>query len=245
MSAIKAPERILNGHTLFCPGCGHGIATRIISESIEELGLGDKAIVTLDVACGCLQMDTWKYDTVQTAHGRVVATAVGIKHVRPNNLSLAYFGDGAAYAIGLAETMYGAIRDDNVTVIVVNNNTYGMTGGQMSPTTIEGQVTTSSPYGRDIKKTGKPFDIVNAIGKMNIEYLARGELTTPGEIVKTKKYIKKALQNQMDNKGFSLVEILSPCPTNWGLSPINSVKKIREVVNKVYNTGEFVNRGGK
>ncbi len=244
MAAVKAPNRLLIAETTrFCPGCGHGIANRLLVEVLEEMGLINKAIITVDVACGCMQWKTWNVDTIMSAHGRDVAVAVGVKSVRPFNPSIVYVGDGAAYSIGLAETMHAALRNNNVTVVVVNNGVYGMTGGQMSPTTMEGQKTTSSPSGRNAKKTGKPFDIVDVMGKLNIAYLARGSMHNANEIRNCKKYLGKAIEKQMNNAGFSLVELLAPCPTNWNMSPVNSMKRIKEELCSYYDIGEFIDGG--
>jgi len=243
MADIKAPERIMKAETTWCPGCGHGIATRLFAETAEALGLGDRTIVTVDVACGCLQIDTWYYDTIMTAHGRVVATAVGTKYARPDCLCAAYLGDGAAYSIGIAETLYAALRNDNVTVIIVNNNVYGMTGGQLSPTSLAGQRTTTTPRGRKTEQYGQPFDVVKVMHELPIAYLARGALTTPREIDRCRKMMTKAIVNQMENKGFSLLELLSPCPTNWGVTPLQAKARIENEIVKVYPLGEFVEGG--
>lgn len=241
MAAMRVPERLLIAETTrFCPGCGHGIANRLLAEVLEEMGLIEKAIITVDVACGCMQWKTWNLDTIMSAHGRDVAVAIGVKAVRPSQLSLVYVGDGAAYSIGLAETMHAALRNSNVSVFVVNNGVYGMTGGQMSPTSMAGQKTTSSPLGRDIKKTGKPFDIVDVMGKLDIAYLARGALCDANEIRKSKKLIGKAIEKQVNNEGFSLVELLSPCPTNWNMTPVNAMKRIKNELCSYYGMGEFI-----
>ncbi|MBP1744695.1 MAG: 2-oxoglutarate oxidoreductase [Firmicutes bacterium] len=243
---IKAPESISFAETSFCPGCGHGIVARLIGEVAEEMGLTEKLLTTIDVACSSLNIDTWRFDTIMAAHGRPIPTATGIKKVRKENPVLAYIGDGAAYSIGISETMYGAIRNDNVMVIVVNNGVYGMTGGQMAPTTLEGQKTTSSKAGRDLSKTGNPFDIVKAIGQFDIAYLARGSVGNASDIRKTKKYIRKAFEKHMNNEGYCLVEILSPCPTNvnLGMTPVKCAERVDTVMADYYKTGEYVDKGG-
>jgi len=243
---IKAPESISFAETSFCPGCGHGIVARLIGEVAEEMGLTEKLLTTIDVACSSLNVDTWRFDTIMAAHGRPIPTATGIKMVRKENPVLAYMGDGAAYSIGISETMYGAIRNDNVMVIVVNNGVYGMTGGQMAPTSLKGQKTTSSRKGRDISKTGNPFDIVKAIGQFDIAYLARGSVANAADIRKTKKYIRKAFEKHMNNEGYCLVEILSPCPTNvnLGMTPVKCAERVDTVMADFYKTGEYVDKGG-
>lgn len=239
----KAPENLMTTPTSFCQGCGHGIIGRILYESVEELGLTEKVITVLDVACCSLFMYSSDYDYVGTAHGRVVPTACGVKRVRKDNLVVAYHGDGAAYSIGMAHTIWSAIRDENITCIVVNNQVFGMTGGQMAPTTLVNQKTTSSPYGRNAARDGKPFDIMKTLDHMDIAYLARGSVDKPANISKTKKFITTGIKNQMENKGFSLIEILSPCPTNWNMSPVDSLKRINDTVTSVFPIGEYKVRG--
>ncbi len=238
---VKAPAGITYTSSTFCPGCGHGLIVRLIAEVMEEMNLSDKLLVAIDVACCALAYESWRFDTVLSAHGRPVVTAIGIKKVRKKNPVLAYLGDGAAYSIGLAETMHAAIRNDNVVTIIANNTVYGMTGGQTAPTTLPGQRTTSSPHGRDPEKTGKPFRIEEALSGLDVAYLARGALTSPAEIQKTKKMVRKAFEKHMANEGFSLVEILSPCPTNLNLTPVKNMQRITEEVIPIFPLGEFKN----
>lgn len=243
MSVLKAPEYLLCGQAGFCPGCGHGIVSRLFSEVLDEMSLSEQAIIVMDVACCSLLMFATEYDNIGAAHGRPIITAAGTKLVRKNNPVLAYLGDGAAYAIGLSHTIWSAVRNDNITAIVVNNGVFGMTGGQMAPTTLAGQKTTSSPSGRDVAATGKPFDVMKVLGGLDLAYLARGSVDSVPNVVKTKKYIRKAIAKQMNNEGFSLVEILSPCPTTWGLSPLDAAERVRNVVSKEFPLGEYVERG--
>jgi 2-oxoglutarate ferredoxin oxidoreductase subunit beta len=240
---FKAPEAIAKRPTLFCQGCAQGLINRLIGEIMEELNTVDKLIVTTDVACGAMNVIVWDYDTIVGAHGRPMPTAVGVKKVRPECISLAHLGDGAAYNIGMAETMHSAIRDDNIIALVVNNGVFAMTGGQMSATTLPGQRTASTVKGRDCSVTGKPFQIEKAIGQMDIAYLARCSVDSVKEINKTKKILKKAFGKHIAGEGFCLVEILTPCPTNWGLSPLDSMKRLRDEVIPVFPLGEFVDRG--
>lgn len=240
---IKAPESISFTETSFCPGCGHGIASRLIGEVMEEMGLTEKLLTVVDVACSSLHIDSWRFDTIMAAHGRPVPTATGVKAVRKDHPVMAYLGDGAAYSIGIAETMHAAIRNDNIVTIVINNQVYGMTGGQMAPTSLEGQRTTTSTKGRDVSKTGKPFDVVDVLGNLDISYLARGSVSNAADIRRTKNYIKKAFEKHMNGEGFTLVEILSPCPTNLGMTPVDTNKRIDTVVKEQYNTGEYVDKG--
>lgn len=227
----------------FCPGCGHGIINRLVAEVLEEMGEDTRALCAVAVGCSSLMPDTFGVDIVQAQHGRAAAVAVGMKHCRPDHMVFSYQGDGDALAIGFSETVYSAVRNENVTVILVNNNNFGMTGGQMSPTTLENQKTTTSPKGRNVEKTGKPLDIMKMLQTLDVAYLARGTMTSNAEIVKTKKYLRKAFESQKGKKGYSMVEIMSPCPTNWGLSPLDSCKRINEVITKIYPLGEFCDGG--
>lgn len=240
---FKAPELLKHGNSSFCPGCGHGTVGRLVYENAIEMGYEESIITALDVACCSLFMYSSESDFVGTAHGRVLPTAVGIKKVRKDNLVIAYNGDGACYSIGMAHLMWSALRNDNITVIVVNNQVFGMTGGQMAPTTLEGQRTTSSPMGRDTSLSGEPFDVVKVLGELNIAYLARGSVDSPVNINKTKKYIKQGMENQMNKKGFSLIEVLSPCPTNWGMRPVAAIEHMRNTVLKAFVPGEYVKEG--
>ncbi len=241
---LKAPESISFAETSFCPGCGHGLVARLIGEVMEEMGLTEKLLTVVDVACASLNIDTWRFDTIMAAHGRPIATAIGVKKVRKDNPVLAYLGDGAAYSIGIAETMHGALRNDNVVTIVINNGVFGMTGGQMAPTTLEGQKTSTSVKGRDVLKTGEPFDVVKVMGNLDIAYLARGSVSNARDIRKTKKYIKKAFEKHMNNEGYCLIEILSPCPTNLGMTPVKCAERIDDIVSDYYKTGEYIDKGG-
>lgn len=240
---LKAPEFMMKGNTSFCPGCGHGIIGRNVFENVVEMGYEDKLITVVDVACCSLFMYSTDADFVGAAHGRVLPTAIGVKRTRKDNLVIAYHGDGAAYSIGMSHTIWSAIRNENITVIVVNNQVFGMTGGQMAPTTLEGQKTTSSPLGRDTSKSGSPLDITKMLNIYDIAYLARGSVDSPAEIRKTKKYIANGIRNQMEGKGFSLIEVLSPCPTNWNVSPLDAIEHISSTVKDIFPLGEFVKDG--
>ncbi|MBO5513433.1 MAG: 2-oxoglutarate oxidoreductase [Mogibacterium sp.] len=236
---LKAPERVTWTQSGFCPGCGHGIAFRLIAEVMEELGLSDKLLLTVDVACCSLAIECVKYDTIMCAHGRGVATAIGAKKVRPENPVCAYLGDGAAYSIGMAETIHTGLRNDNVVVITVNNSLYGMTGGQMAPTTLPGQKTTSSKYGKDPERFGMPFNIVDAYQGFKIGYLARGALCDVANINKAKSYIKKAFEKHMNGDGLCYVELLSACPTNLNMQPVKAMQRIKEEMVPYFPLGEF------
>lgn len=237
------PERVNIPHT-FCPGCGQGICTRIIGEITEELGISDKTVFTCDVACGEINANVWHYDTIVAAHGRPIDVAIGVKEGRKDVISVAHLGDGAAYNIGIGETMHAAMRDSNVLVLIFNNGVFGMTGGQMSACTLVGQKTASSPKGK-AASSGSPFNIEKAIGHMDIAYLARCAVYDVPSIRNTKKILKKAFEKHMNNEGFVCVEVLTPCPTNWNLSPVDAMERLSTTVLEQYPVGEFVDRGGK
>jgi 2-oxoglutarate ferredoxin oxidoreductase subunit beta len=237
----KRPSLLQLDHK-YCPGCGHGIVNRLVAEVLEEMDACGTAICAAAVGCTCLMVDIWGADIVQSQHGRAAAVAVGMKRCRPDNIVFSYQGDGDAIAIGLAETMWAAIRNENITVVHINNNNFGMTGGQMSPTTLDGQKTTTSPFGRNTAVTGAPLDIIKVLGTLNVAYLARGTVINNAEINKTKKYLKKAFEKQKNKAGYSMVEVLSPCPTNWKMTPLAACKRIDETVTKIYPLGEFAER---
>ncbi len=228
-----------------CQGCGHGIATRIIFEVVEEMGLANNFVIFHDLACGANMQMVQKGHSFSGAHGRAIPTATGFKRVRKDMLVFSYAGDGATYSIGMQHTIHTAARDEKVTAIVINNTNYGMTGGQMSPATLLGQKTTTSLAGRDKELNGNPIDIVKLYTDMDIAYLARGSVDSVVNINKTKKMIRKAFEKQMAGEGFSLVEIIAPCPTNWGMSAAKSLERIQNEVLEKYPIGEFIERSAK
>ena len=235
---LVAPETITFTQSGFCPGCGHGLAVRLIAEVMEEMGLSEKLLAIVDVACGSLNIDSWRFDTIMAAHGRPIATAVGVKKIRPENPVMAYIGDGAAYSIGMAETMHTAIRNDNVVTIVINNSLYGMTGGQMAPTTLVGMKASTAPKGRNPEEHGYPMHMCEILDQLTAPaYLERTSCNTPQNVIKTKNAIKKAFQNQIDGKGFSMVEIVTSCPTNWGLEPLDALDFIEQKMLPEYPLG--------
>ncbi len=242
---FKIPKDIdMNRQASWCPGCGHGIICRLITEAVQELGVGDKVLTVDDVACGQFGQFAMKYNTVMGAHGRTIVTAAGLKHARPDCLVIARPGDGSAYSIGIESTLYSAIRNDNILAIVINNSVFGMTGGQMSPATPPGMKTATSPFGRDEKKNGSMLDIAKILANTDMSYLARGAVNTPGNTDKTKKMIKKALQKQMNGEGFCLIDVLSMCPTNWKMSEIDACEYIKTTQSRYLPLGEFIDRGG-
>ena len=234
----------MNQQASWCPGCGHGIICRVITEAVQELGVSNKVLTVDDVACGQFGQFAMKYNTVMGAHGRTIVTAAGLKHARPDCLVIARPGDGSAYSIGIESTLYSAIRNDNILAIVINNSVFGMTGGQMSPASLPGMKTATSPFGRDEKKNGSMLDITKILSQTDMAYLARGAVNTPGNTEKTKKMIKKALQYQMDGAGFCLIDVLSMCPTNWKLSEIDACEYIKTTQSKYLPLGEFIDKGG-
>lgn len=243
MAVTKYISKNIYGANSFCPGCGHGLVLRLIAEVIEEMGLSEDAIGVLAVGCSCLTNRTLGIDLLQAAHGRAPASAAAIKRCRPDKLVLTYQGDGDAVSIGISETLYSAQRNENITQIIVNNGVYGMTGGQLSPTTLVGQKTTTSAGGRDPEFSGMPLNILNLLKEFPISFLARGSIHDSPNIKKTKKYIRTAFEKQMADEGYSCIEILSPCPTNWHLSPLNAMSRIPEEVIPYYPLGE-VTKGG-
>lgn len=234
------PESLRDISTHYCAGCGHGIAHRLIAEVVDELGIREKVIGIAPVGCAVVAYDYWDFDCSEAAHGRALAVATGIKRVRPGNIVFTYQGDGDLAAIGTAETIHAANRGENLTVIFMNNAIYGMTGGQMAPTTLLGQRTTTTPGGREAILQGYPLKISEMLALLTgVYYIERTSLSSPQEIIKTKRAIKQAFQNQIEKKGFSLVEILSPCPTYWGLSPVKSLEWIKDAMVKEFPLGRI------
>ena len=245
MPTYTKPKSIV-GTTEYCGGCGHGIIQRLITECIEELGLQDQVFGVVDIACSYWSLDALDYDMIAGPHGRLAAVATGIKKVRPESTVYVHAGDGCSYVIGLSETCFAAIRDIPITMIVANNGIFGMTGGQMNlATTLIGDKTVSSKNGRNAETMGHPVDMLNVMKQFDVEFLARGALYDIRHIDETKRYIKKAFENQRDKKGFSLVEVLSPCPTNWKMSPVQAMEKIKNENEKVFPLGVYTDRGGE
>lgn len=227
----------------FCPGCGHGIVIRLITECLEELGQDNNIIFGIGVGCSSLLGGVLETDRLHCLHGRASAVCTSMKRLSPQNMVVSYQGDGDAYSIGLAETTSAAYRNEKFTAILVNNTNYGMTGGQMSNTTMPGQKTTTSPKGRDCSITGNPIKFPELVAsQFDAAYVARGTVTTPANINKLKGYIKNALEVQMNGEGYSVVEVLSPCPTNWGMTPLKSMERIEKELIPYYPLGELKTR---
>lgn len=226
--------------THYCPGCGHGILHRLVAEVIDELGLASKTIVVAPVGCAVIAYDYWNFDAIEAPHGRALAVATGIKRCRPENFVFTYQGDGDLAAIGTAETIHAANRGENLSVVFVNNAIYGMTGGQMAPTTLLGQKTATSPEGRSVEREGHPLKISEMLSILDGVYsVERTSLDKPREVFKTRDAIKRAFENQVAGRGFSLVEVLSMCPTYWAKSPADSVKWIEETMAQEFKLGKL------
>ncbi|OGX43945.1 MAG: 2-oxoglutarate oxidoreductase [Omnitrophica WOR_2 bacterium RIFCSPLOWO2_12_FULL_51_8] len=234
------PKSLRKVPTHYCPGCGHGIAHRLIAETVDELGIRGRVIGVTPVGCAVVAYDYWDFDCCEAAHGRALAVAAALKRVRPQNIVFTYQGDGDLAAIGTAETIHAANRGENLTVIFINNAIYGMTGGQMAPTTLLGQKTATTPQGREERLHGAPLKICEILKILpGVKYLARVSLHAPPEVVKAKKAVSRAFRNQMENTGFSLVEVLSPCPTYWGLSCREALDWVRDVMVKEFPLGRI------
>ena len=235
---FKRPQALKENVTHYCSGCGHGIIHRLVAEVIDELGIRDKTVGVPPVGCAVLAYNYIDVDMGEAPHGRAVAVATGIKRARPDLIVFTYQGDGDIAAIGTAETIHAANRGERVSVIFVNNGVFGMTGGQMAPTTLLGQTTTTTPGGRIALRDGYPLDLSQmlAVGRGSV-YIERTAVTSAKNIIKTKKAIKKAFQVQMNDLGFALVEILSQCPVNWKLSPVEACRWVEEEVVKTYPLG--------
>lgn len=213
----------------YCPGCTHGIAHRIVAECIEEMGLSDKAIGVVPVGCAVFAYNYFNCDTFQASHGRAPAVATGVKRAHPDKLVFTYQGDGDLASIGTAEIVHAAARGEKITAIFINNAIYGMTGGQMAPTTLVGQVTTTSPYGRNQETQGYPVRMSEMLAQIEgAYYIERVSLHNMANVNKAKKAIRKAFEYQMEGKGFTMVELLSTCPTNWGMNPVESINWLKE-----------------
>ena len=226
--------------THYCPGCTHGIIHKALAEVLEELNLLDTAIGVASVGCSVFSYEYFNCDMQQAPHGRACATATGIKRVMPNNPVFTYQGDGDLASIGIAETIHAANRGENITVIFVNNAIYGMTGGQMAPTTLPGQVTTTSQLGRNPAIQGNPIRISEIFSQISgVAYMERVAMTSPQNYRKVKAAIKKAFTYQIEKRGFTMVEILSTCPVNWGMEPIKAMKWVDEEMTKYFPLGVY------
>ena len=240
MTVFEKPKALTDAVLHYCPGCTHGIIHRLVAEAIDELGVRGRTIGVAPVGCSVFAYNYFNCDMVQAAHGRAPAVATGVKRSDPDNIVFTYQGDGDLAAIGTAETVHSAARGENITVIFVNNAIYGMTGGQMAPTTLPGQVTQTSPYGRDTSTVGFPVKVCEMLSQVDgATYLERVAVNNVKNIKKAKEAIKKAFKNQIEGKGFSLIEVLSTCPTNWGMSPEQATKWLEENMMPYYPLGVY------
>ena len=240
------PKSMREVTTHYCAGCGHGIVHKLIAQIMDELGIQEKTLVIAPVGCSVLAYNYLKADGLEAAHGRAPAVSTGLKRVQKDKVVICYQGDGDLLAIGTAETVHAANRGEHITVIFINNAIYGMTGGQMAPTTMEGQVTKTTPYGRDPKEVGWPIRACELLNTLEAPYyIERCAVYDVKHINQTKKAIKKAIQNQIDGKGYSFVEILSMCPTNWGVDPAKAAEWVRDVMEPYYPVKCFRDGGEK
>ena len=237
---FKKPHALTDAPLHYCPGCTHGIIHRLVAEVIDELGIEGDTIGVASVGCSVMAYDYFNVDFVQAAHGRAPAVATGVKRSDPSKIVFTYQGDGDLAAIGTAETVQSAARRENITIIFVNNAIYGMTGGQMAPTTLPGMVTQTSPYGRNVEAVGYPIKVCELLSNVDgAAYLERVAVNNVANIRKAKAAIKKAFQNQIDGKGFSLVEVVSTCPTNWGLTPAKALEFVETDMIPYYPLGVY------
>ena len=229
----------------YCPGCTHGIVHRLVAEAIDNLGIEGDTIGIAPVGCSVFAYNYFECDMIEAAHGRAPAVATGVKRTHPDKIVFTYQGDGDLAAIGTAETIHATTRGENITIIFINNAIYGMTGGQMAPTTLPGQVTTTSPYGRNPMIQGNPIRVCELLSSLDgLAFAQRVAVDTPAHVAQAKKAIQKAFQNQIDKKGLSIVEVLSTCPTNWGLSPVEALKFVEEKMKPVYPLGVYKDTTG-
>ena len=236
----QRPTSMAEAVTHYCPGCTHGIAHRLIAEVLDEMGLREKTIGVAPVGCSVFAYNYFNHDYVEAAHGRAPAMATGMKRVLPDRTVYTYQGDGDLASIGMAEIMHAAGRGENITVIFINNAIYGMTGGQMAPTTLPGMKTTSSPYGRDVELAGYPIRMAELLAQMDGSgYVVRRSLHNPANIVRAKKAIRLAFETQERGLGFSMVELLSSCPTNWKITPNEALDFIEEYMVPVFPLGDY------
>lgn len=231
-------EGLQDTHTHYCPGCHHGIVHRLVAEVITELGVLDKAILVEPVGCSVLAHNYYNMDAIQAAHGRAPAIATAVKRVHPDAVVFTYQGDGDLAAIGCAEIVHAALRGEKFTTIFINNIIYGMTGGQMAPTTLEGQVTATSPFGRNEEQAGAPMRVSEMLATLDgAKYVARVAVNTPANLHKAKAAIKEAFNRQLRGDGFTIVEVLAACPTNWGMTPVKANKFVDDTMTQIFPLG--------
>jgi 2-oxoglutarate ferredoxin oxidoreductase subunit beta len=234
------PKSLTENLTHYCPGCGHGIVHRLIAEAMDEFGVREKTVGMAPVGCAVFAYNYFNCDMIEVAHGRAPAVATGVKRVHPENFVFSYQGDGDLAAIGTAETIHAAARGENISIFFINNAIYGMTGGQLAPTSLLGQKTNTSPYGRNPKVEGYPIRVCELLNELDgPAYLARVKVNSPAAIREAKKAVNTAFEAQINNEGFAMVEVLSQCPTNWKMPLKDSLKWVDDVMSKIYPPGTF------
>ncbi len=240
MIVFDKPKALTDAPLHYCPGCTHGIIHRLVAEAIDTLGIGGDTIGVASVGCSVFTYNYFNVDMVQAAHGRAPAVATGVKRADPSKIVFTYQGDGDLASIGMAETVHAAARGENITVIFVNNAIYGMTGGQMAPTSLPGQVTQTSPYGRDTNTVGFPVKVCELLSTLDgAGYIERVAVNNVKNVKNAKKAIEKAFRNQVEGKGFSLIEVVSTCPTNWGKTPQGALEWLEENMLPYYPLGVY------
>ncbi len=246
MVVFKRPKSLAKVPLHYCPGCTHGIIHRLVAQAIDDLGIEGRTIGVAPVGCAVMAYDYFTCDMIEAAHGRAPAVATGLKRSDPGNIIFTYQGDGDLASIGMAETVHAATRNENITVIFVNNAIYGMTGGQMAPTSLPGQVTQTSPYGRNVETAGYPVKVSELLASLDgPEFIARVAVNNVKNVKNAQKIIKKAFENQINGKGFSLVEVVSSCPTNWGKTPVDALKWLEENMIPYYPLGVYKDRSAQ
>ncbi|MBP5256393.1 MAG: 2-oxoglutarate oxidoreductase [Clostridia bacterium] len=246
MIVFEKPKSLTDAELHYCPGCTHGIIHRLVAKAIDDLGIEGETIGVAPVGCDVFAYYYFRCDMAEAAHGRAPAMATGIKRADPSKIVFTYQGDGDLASIGMAETVHAATRNENITVIFVNNAIYSMTGGQMAPTSLPGQVTQTSPYGRDVKTAGYPVRVCEMLSTLDgPEFVARVAVNNVKNIKNAEKTILKAFKNQVEGKGFSIVEVVSACPTNWGMSPAEALKWIDDKMIPYYPLGVYKDRSAQ
>jgi 2-oxoglutarate ferredoxin oxidoreductase subunit beta len=246
MKVFEKPKALTDAPFHYCPGCTHGIIHRLVAEAIDELGIEGKTVGVAPVGCAVMAYDYFACDMVEAAHGRAPAVATGLKRAMPENIIFTYQGDGDLASIGMAETVHAATRNENITIIFVNNAIYGMTGGQMAPTSLPGQVTQTSPYGRDVNTAGYPIKVSEMLSALDAPYyIERVAVNNVKNVRNAKKAILKAFKNQVEGKGFSLIEIVSTCPTNWGMTPSKALEWVDTNMIPYYPLGVYKDKGAE
>ena len=243
MIVFEKPKALTDAPLHYCPGCTHGIIHRLVAEAIDALNVGDVTVGVAPVGCAVFAYNYFSCDMIEAAHGRAPAVATGLKRANPASVVFTYQGDGDLASIGMAETVHAAARNENITIVFVNNAIYGMTGGQMAPTSLPGQVTQTSPYGRDTSVCGFPVRVCELLSQIDgAEYIERVAVNNVKNVKNAGRAIKKAFENQINGKGFSLVEVISSCPTNWGMTPERALEWIDEKMIPYYPLGVYKDR---